>query len=61
MKPANVVISDVQTLKAKRDKLFKQFEDHPWKLSLAREIKLIDDQIVEESRTRKKAGTEQTK
>jgi hypothetical protein len=55
MKPANVAISDVQTLRSKRDKLFKQFQDHPWKLSLAKEIKVIDDQIAEESRARKKA------
>jgi hypothetical protein len=61
MKPANVAISDVQTLKTKRDELFRQFVAHPRKLSLATEIKIIDDQIAEESRAKKKARTEQTK
>ena len=60
MKPDKVPASVVQALKAKRDELFRQFEDHPWKLSLATEIKIIDDQIAEESRGKKKAGTEKT-
>jgi len=53
MKHANVAIADVQTLKAKRAELFKQFEAEPGKLSLAKEIRIIDDQIAEESQ----AGT----
>jgi len=53
MKPNKVPASLVQTLKSKRDELFRQFEDHPWKLSLATEIKIIDDQIAEESRGKK--------
>jgi hypothetical protein len=58
MKPAKVPISEVQTLKVKRDELFRQFEDHPWQLSLAAEIKSIDDQIAEQSGGNKKARTE---
>jgi len=50
MKPGKESIVSVQTLKAKRDELFRQFEDHPWMLSLATEIKQIDDQIAEEVR-----------
>jgi len=61
MKHANVAIADVQTLKAKRAELFKQFEADPGKLSLAKEIRNIDDQIAEESHPGKKAWTEQTK
>jgi hypothetical protein len=61
MKPDKVPTSVVQTLKTKRDELFRQFEDHPWNLSLATEIKTIDDQIAEESGGKKKAGTAQTK
>jgi hypothetical protein len=61
MKSAKEPISDAQTLKAKRDELFRQFEDHPWKLSLATEIKIIDDQIAEGARGKKKAVTPQTK
>jgi hypothetical protein len=49
MKPNKLPLSDVQTLKAKRDELFRDFEDHPWKLALATEIKIIDDQIAESS------------
>jgi hypothetical protein len=60
MKPNKVPASVVQTLKSKRDELFRQFEDHPWKLSLATEIKIIDDQIAEESRGKKKPGSEKT-
>jgi len=41
--------------------LFRQFEDHPWKLPLATEIKIIDDQIAEDACGKKKAGTAQTK
>jgi len=40
MKPDKVPIPDVQTLKSKRDELFREFEDHPGKLALATEIKL---------------------
>ena len=47
MKPDKVLISDVQMLKSRRDELFRDFEDHPGKLALAREIKDIDDQIAE--------------
>jgi hypothetical protein len=61
MKPVKEPISDVQILKAKRDELFRQFEDHPWKLPLATEIKIIDDQIAEDARGKKKAWTAQTK
>jgi len=50
MKPGKESIVNVQALKARRDELFKQFEDHPWLLSLATEIKIIDDQIAEEVR-----------
>jgi hypothetical protein len=46
MKPDKVPIPDVQTLKFRRDELFRDFEDRPGKLKLAREIKDIDDQIV---------------
>jgi hypothetical protein len=41
--------------------LFKQFENHPGKLSLVTEIKIIDDRIAEEARGKKKARTAQTK
>jgi hypothetical protein len=61
MKPDKVPIADVQKLKTKRDELFKAFEDHPWRLALATEIKTIDDQIAELNVRKKKAGAEQTK
>jgi|KBSMisStaDraftv2_1062788.scaffolds.fasta_scaffold694323_2 hypothetical protein len=61
MKPIKPPVSDIPTLKAKRDELFREFEEHPWKLSLATEIKLIDDRIAEESRGQTKASTGQTK
>lgn len=57
MKADKVPLSKVQTLKAKRDELFRQFEDHPSKLSLAAEIKSIDDQIAEQSGGNKHAKT----
>ena len=57
MKPEKVPIPDVQKLKAKRDELFRQFENHPQQLSLAAEIKSIDDQIAELSLGKKKAQT----
>ena len=60
MKPTKVCISAVQTLKSKRNELFRQFEDHPWQLSLAVEIKSIDDQIAEQSGGNKKHGTKLT-
>jgi hypothetical protein len=47
MKSDKVPISKVPTLKFKRDELFRDFEDHPGRLALAREIKTIDDQIAE--------------
>lgn len=53
MKPDKVAISDMQTLKAKRDELFRQFEDHPWRLALANEIKIIDDQTAKSSAKKK--------
>jgi hypothetical protein len=53
--PEKVLISDVQKLKNKRDELFRDFEDHPGKLKLAREIKDIDDQIADLSAGKKKA------
>ena len=55
MKPDKVPISDVQTLKFRRNELFRDFEDHPGRLALAREIKAIDDQIAEISVGKKKA------
>jgi len=55
MKRDKVPISDVQTLKFKRDELFREFECHPGKLALAREIKTIDDEIAE-LRARKRRG-----
>jgi hypothetical protein len=61
MKPDKVPIADVQKLKATRDELFRQFEDHPWRLWLATEIKSIDDQIAGQSFGKKKAETKQTK
>lgn len=61
MKPDKVPTSVVQTLKSKRDELFRQFENQPWKLSLANEIKTIDDQIAEEARDKKKNRTDQAK
>ena len=56
MKPDKVPISNVQTLKYKRDELFRDFEDHPGRLALAREIKNIDDQIAELSAGKKGLG-----
>jgi len=56
MKPDKVPISNVQTLKYKRDELFRDFEDHPGRLALAREIKSIDDQIAELSAGKKGLG-----
>ena len=61
MKPDKVPIADVQKLKTKRDELFRDFEDHPWRLALATEIKTIDDQIAELNVRKKKAGAEHTK
>ena len=58
MKPDKVPIPDVQILKARRDELFRDFEDHPWRLALASEIKIIDDQIAELSERKKKARAE---
>jgi len=61
MTPAKVPIAEVQKLKTKRDELFRDFEDHPWRLALAKEIKIIDDQIAELNVRKKKAGAGQTK
>ena len=61
MKPDKVPIADVQALKAKRVELFRDFEDHPWRLALATEIKTLDDQIAEISVRKKKTETERTK
>jgi hypothetical protein len=58
MKPDKVPIPDVQTLKFRRDELFRDFEDHPAKLALAREIKDIDDQIAELNVGKKKGRAE---
>jgi len=58
MKPDKVPLSDVQILKDKRDELFRDFEDRPSKLGLAREIKDIDDQIAILTADKKKARTE---
>ena len=56
MNSQKVSASQVQTLKAKRDELFRSFEDHPGRLALAREIKDIDDQIAELTASKKKMG-----
>ncbi len=61
MKPAKVAISNLQTLKARRDELFRDFENHPWKSLLSIEIKLIDDQIAELSAGMKRAVIERIK
>lgn len=61
MKPDQELIANVQTLKAKRDELFRDFEDHPWRLALATEIKTIDDQIAALSVRKKRTGAEHTK
>jgi hypothetical protein len=61
MKPDKIVIADVRTLKAKRDELFRDFEDHPWRLALATEIKSLDDQIAELGVMKRKTGAEQPK
>jgi hypothetical protein len=61
MRPDKVPISDVQILKFKRDELFREFEYHPGKLVLAREIKTIDDQIAELNAGKKKARAESPK
>ena len=61
MKLDKVPTSVVQTLKTKRDELFRQFENQPWKLSLAAEIKTIDDQIAVESHEKQKSRTDQAK
>jgi hypothetical protein len=61
MKPDKVPIAEVQKLKTKRDELFRDFEDHPWRLALATEIKSIDDQIAELNVRKEKARAEQTK
>jgi len=58
MTPDKVAIPNVQTLKFRRDELFRDFENHPGKLALAREIKDIHDQIAEISAGRKKARAE---
>jgi hypothetical protein len=58
MTPDIVATPNVQTLKSRRDELFKDFENHPWKLALAREIKDIDDQIADLSASKKKARAE---
>ena len=56
MKPDKVPIYDMQTLKFRRNELFRDFEDHPGRLSLAREIKTIDDQIAGLTAGKKKTG-----
>jgi hypothetical protein len=61
MKPDKIVIADVRTLKAKRDELFRDFEDHPWRLALATEIKSLDDQIAELGVMKRKIGAKQPK
>ena len=61
MKHEKPPISEVQTLKFKRDELFRNFEVHPGKLGLAREIKDIDDQIAELNAGEKKARADSPK
>jgi hypothetical protein len=56
MKFDKLPLSDVEILKFRRNELFRDFEDHPGRLSLAREIKDIDDQIAELTAGKKKTG-----
>ena len=49
-------IAEVQTVKSRRDELFRDFENHPRKLALAREIKDFDDQIADLSTGKTKAS-----
>jgi hypothetical protein len=56
-----LAVFPVQTLKFKRDELFRNFEVHPGKLGLAREIKDIDDQIAELNAGKKKARADSPK
>ena len=49
-------IYDMQTLQFRRSELFRDFEDHPWRLALAKEIKIIDDKIAELNAGKKKTG-----
>ena len=55
MKRDKIPVSDVQKLKFKREKLFRDFEDHTGRLALATEIKDIDDQIAELNAGKEKA------
>jgi len=56
MKFDKLPLSDVEILKFRRNELFRDFEDHPGRLSLAREIKDIDDKIAELTAGKKKTG-----
>ena len=59
--PRYACAESLQTLKFKRDELFRNFEVHPGKLRLAREIKDIDDQIAELNAGKKKARADSPK
>jgi hypothetical protein len=39
--------TELAELRAKRELLFKQLQEHPQRLHLAIDIKLLDDQIAE--------------
>lgn len=56
MKFDKLPLSDIEMLKFRRNELFRDFEDHPGRLSLAREIKDIDDQIAELIAGKKRLG-----
>ena len=54
-------IYDMQTLQFRRSELFRDLEDHPGRLALAKEIKIIDDKIAELNAGKKKAGVGSSK
>jgi|KBSMisStaDraftv2_1062788.scaffolds.fasta_scaffold02138_11 hypothetical protein len=54
-------IYDMQTLQFRRSELFRDFEDHPGRLALAKEIKIIDDKIAGLNAGKKKAGVGSSK
>jgi hypothetical protein len=45
----------------RRDELFREFEYHPMILALAKEIRIIDDQIAELNVGKKRAKVESSK
>jgi len=42
--------TELAELRAKRELLFKQLQDHPQRLHLAIEVKILDDEIAESHR-----------